>query len=121
MQIRAVLKYSRISPRKVDIVADVVRNKPVEQALFSLKFLTKRGARILEKVIHSALANAEQNPNIEDIDNLYVSQIYVGGGPTLKRFRAAPMGRAVRIRKRTSHVTVVLEEKGGKAQAAQEA
>lgn len=112
MKAKAVLKYSRISPRKVRLVADLIRHKPVEQALFTLRFVTKRGGRILEKVVHSAVANAEQNPEVQDIDSLYISQIYVNGGPTLKRFRAAPMGRAVRIRKHTSHVTVVLDERG---------
>ncbi len=111
MKARAILKHSRISPTKVRLVADVVRNKPVEQALSTLKFVTKRGAHILEKVIRSAVANAEQNPEVQDIDDLYISQIYVGEGPSLKRFRAAPMGRAQRIIKRTSHITVELDEK----------
>lgn len=112
MKAKAVLKYSRISPHKVRLVADLVRYKPAEQALYTLKFVTKKGARILNKVIRSAVANAEQNPEVQDIDNLYISQIYVNEGPTLKRFRAAPMGRAVPIRKRTSHITVELDEKG---------
>ncbi len=111
MKAKAVLKYSRISPRKARLVADVIRNKNVEQAMFSLKFLGKKAAGIIGKVLHSAIANAEQNPEVEDIDNLYVSKIYVNEGPTLKRFRAAPMGRVVRIRKRTSHITVELDEK----------
>jgi large subunit ribosomal protein L22 len=112
MKAKAVLKYSRISPQKVRQVADLVRNKSAEQALTTLKFLAKRGGRILEKVVRSAVANAEQNPEVQDIDNLYISQIYVSEGPTLKRFRAAPMGRGVRIRKRSSHITVVLDERG---------
>jgi large subunit ribosomal protein L22 len=112
MKAKAVLRYSRISPRKVRLVADLIRHKPVEQALSTLKFVTKRGAHILEKVVRSAVANAEQNPEVQDIDNLYISQIYVNEGPTLKRFRPVPMGRAVRIRKRTSHITVVLDERG---------
>ena len=113
MKARAVLKYSRISPRKAKLVADIVRYKPAEQALSTLKFVSKKSGRILEKLIRSAVANAEQNPEVQDIDNLYISRIYVTEGPTLKRFRAAPMGRALRIRKRTSHITVELDESGG--------
>jgi large subunit ribosomal protein L22 len=112
MKAKAVLKYSRISPHKVRLVADLVRYKSVEQALSTLKFVTKRGGSILNKVVRSAVANAEQNPEVQDIDNLYISRIYVNEGPTLKRFRAVPMGRAVRIRKRTSHITVELDERG---------
>lgn len=118
METRAVLKYSRISSRKVHLVADLIRSQSVEHALGVLKFTTKRGARILEKVLRSAIANASQNPEISSVDNLYVSKVYVGAGPTLKRFRPCSMGRAHRIRKRTSHITVVLDEvmttEGGK-------
>ncbi len=114
MKAKAILRHSRISPRKARLVADIVRHKPVEQALATLKFVTKKSAHILGKVIRSAVANAEQNPEVQDIDNLYISQIYVGAGPTLKRFRAAPMGRAQRIRKRTSHITVELDERAGR-------
>ncbi len=110
-QVRAILRYSRISSRKAEIVADLVRKMQVERALDKLKFVPKRGARLLEKVIRSAVANATQNPDIGDIDNLYIREIRVGAGPTMKRFRPAPMGRATPIRKRTSHVTVILEEK----------
>lgn len=118
METRAVLKYSRISPRKVNIVADLIRRQPVENALGKLKFTPKRGARILEQVLRSAIANAAQNPEVSSVDNLYVRSVLVDGGPTLKRFHPCSMGRAHRIRKRTSHITVILDEvtpeKGGR-------
>ena len=118
METRAVLKYSRISPRKVRLVVDLIRSQPVERALGILKFTTKRAARIMEGVLRSAIANAAQNPEVNSVDNLYVSRVYVDSGPTLKRFRPCAMGRAHRIRKRTSHITIVLDEvtaeQGGK-------
>jgi len=118
LETRAILKYSRISPRKVRLVADLIRCQPVDRALGTLKFTTKRGARILERVLRSAIANAAQNPEVGSVDNLYVSKVCVDSGPTLKRFRPCAMGRAHPIRKRTSHITVVLKEtmtkQGGK-------
>ena len=113
MQARARLRYIRISPRKARLVADLVRRLQVEQAINTLRFVQKRGARIIMKLLKSAVANAEQNPQIKDIDRLYVREIYVDDGPTMKRFRTAPMGRAMRVRKRTSHITVILDEKEG--------
>jgi large subunit ribosomal protein L22 len=107
MEVRAVTRYVRISPRKARLVTDLIKGKPVEEALITLKFLPKKGARLVSKTLQSALANAEQNPNI-DVDTLYI--IYVDGGPTLKRWRARAMGRATRIIKRTSHITVILDE-----------
>ncbi len=117
MKSKAILKYSRISPQKVRLVADLIQNQPVERAIGNLKFTPKRAARILEKVLHSAISNAANNPDVGSVDDLFVSRIYVNSGPTLKRFRPCSMGRAHRIRKRTSHITIELDEltavKGG--------
>ena len=107
---RATLKYSRISARKVKIVADLVRGKDVDEALAIVKFTPKASSEILEKLLKSAIANAENNHDIKH-ENLYVAEIYANQGPTLKRIRPAAKGSAVRIRKRTSHVTIVLREK----------
>jgi len=109
MESRAVGKYIRISPQKARLVADVVRGMGVDQALTTLRFTPKKGAGILRKVIESALANATQDDKI-DVDNLYVKKIFIDGGPSLKRIRPRAMGRATGIIKRTSHITVVLDE-----------
>ena len=109
MESRAVAKYMRISPRKVRIVADLIKGQPVENAVNSLTFTPKKAAGILLKVLNSAVANAEQNTEV-DVDTLYVKTVFVDEGPTAKRWRARAMGRATRIMKRTSHITVVLDE-----------
>ena len=109
MEARAIAKYLRISPRKVRLNADLIRGKRVEEAINLLSFTPKAGAKLVSKVVQSALANARQDKSI-DVDTLFVKTIYVNQGPTLKRFRPKPMGRAGRIRKRTCHVTVVLSE-----------
>jgi large subunit ribosomal protein L22 len=109
MEVSAVAKYVRISPTKVRKIAKAVKGKQVEDALGLLGFMPQRAAGILEKVIRSAVANADQKPDI-DVDSLSVSNIVVNQGPTLKRFRPRAMGRATRILKRTSHITVVLAE-----------
>lgn len=109
MEAKAVAKYIRISPQKARLVADVVRGKDVGEALTTLRFMPKKGARLLKKVIESAVANADQNEAI-DIDTLYVKAIEINGGPMLKRFRPRAMGRATRILKRTSHITVIVAE-----------
>ncbi len=109
METKAVAKYIRISPRKVRLVADTVRGMDVETALITLKFMPKKGARILRKVIESAVANADQMETI-DVDSLFIKEIQVNGGPMLKRFRPRAMGRATRILKRTSHITVIVDE-----------
>ena len=109
METRAVAKYIRISPRKARLVADVVRGMDVETAITTLRFMPKKAARILRKVIESAVANADQNETI-DVDTLYIKSIQIDGGPMLKRFRPRAMGRATRILKRTSHITVVVDE-----------
>ncbi|MGA2959549.1 MAG: 50S ribosomal protein L22 [Thermodesulfobacteriota bacterium] len=109
MEARAIAKYLRVSPRKVRLNADLIRGKRVEEAINLLSFTPKAGAKLVSKVVQSALANARQDKSI-DVDTLFVKTIYVNQGPTLKRFRPKPMGRAGRIRKRTCHVTVVLSE-----------
>ena len=107
---RAKLSYARISSRKVKIVIDLIRNKSVGEALAILKFTPKAGAEIVEKLLNSAIANAQNNHNM-DVDKLYVAEIYANQGPTLKRVMPRAQGRAFRIRKRTSHITVVLKER----------
>lgn len=109
MESKAVARYIRISPQKARLVADIVRGQEVEKAINTLRFMPKKGAQILRKIIESAVANASQNPSI-DVDTLYVKTVFIDGGPTLKRMRPRAMGRANRILKRTSHITVVLEE-----------
>ena len=109
METKAVAKYIRISPQKARLVADVVRGMNVDSAINTLKFMPKKGARLLRKVIESAVANAIQTEKI-DADTLYVKTIQINGGPMLKRFRPRAMGRATRILKRTSHITVVVDE-----------
>ena len=106
---RATLKYARISSRKVRIVADLIRGKSVQEALTIVKFTPKASSEIIEKLLKSAIANAENNHEMNS-NNLYVSEIYANQGPTLKRIRPAAKGSAVRIRKRTSHITIVLRE-----------
>ncbi len=110
MEKQAIAKYLRLSPRKARYSADLIRGKQVEEALRILSHTPKHGARVISKVVHSALANARQNKSI-DVDTLFVKTVYVNQGPTLKRFRPKPMGRAGKIRKRTCHITVVVSEK----------
>lgn len=109
METKAVAKYIRISPQKARLVADVVRGKDVDTALTTLRFMPKKAAKLIRKVLESAVANAEQTETI-DVDTLYVKEIQINGGPMLKRFRPRAMGRATRILKRTSHITVVVDE-----------
>lgn len=109
MEARAVARYVRISPRKARLVMDEIRGKKVEEALRLLGFSPKKGAFILKKLINSAVANAEANSEI-DVDSLFVKRVFANEGPTMKRFRPRAMGRATRIRKRTSHLTVILDE-----------
>ncbi|MCG2776992.1 MAG: 50S ribosomal protein L22 [Desulfobacterales bacterium] len=110
METRAVAKFVRISPRKIRLVMDQVRGKQVGEALNMLSFAPQRGARILKKLVNSAIANVEQNTGV-DVDSLYIMRVYADEGPTLKRWRPRAQGRATPIRKRTSHLTVVLNEK----------
>ncbi|MBI2969335.1 MAG: 50S ribosomal protein L22 [Gammaproteobacteria bacterium] len=111
MPTTATLKYSRMSPRKMRLVADQVRGLPVERALNLLAFSKKKAAGIVKKVLESAVANAEHNDGA-DIDELKVVEIHVDAGPSLKRLRPRARGRADRILKRTSHVTVTVAESG---------
>jgi large subunit ribosomal protein L22 len=110
MQAKAIARTVRIAPRKVRLVVDLIRGKKVGEALAILKHTPKAASPIVEKVLNSALANADHNYNM-DLDNLYVTEVYVDQGPTLKRFRPRAQGRAFRIHKRTSHITVVVGEK----------
>lgn len=107
---RATLKFARISSRKVKIVADLIRGKDVDEALAIVKFTPKASSELIEKLLKSAIANAENNHEMKH-ENLYVAEIFANQGPTLKRIRPAAKGSAVRIRKRTSHITIVLKEK----------
>ena len=109
MEVKAITRYVRIAPRKARLVTELIKGKPVEEALTILRFVPKKAARLVDKTLRSALANAEQNPNI-DVDTLYIKRIFVDGGPTMKRWRARAMGRATKIIKRTSHITVILDE-----------
>lgn len=106
----ATLRYARISPRKVKIVLDLIRNKPIGVALGILKNTPKAASEILIKLLNSAVANAENNFQLS-ADTLVVSEAYANEGPTLKRIRPRAQGRAFKIRKRTSHITVAVNEK----------
>ena len=110
MEARAILKYARISPRKVKIVMDLIRNQDADKAMAILKFTPKSACEYLEKLLASAIANAENNHNM-DVSKLYVAECFVCPGPTLKRIRPKDHGRADRILKRTSHMTIVLKER----------
>jgi large subunit ribosomal protein L22 len=105
-------KYLKISPRKIRLVVDLIRGKDAGEALTILKFTRKRkAAGMIAKVLNSAIANAQVKfPNI-DVDNLFVSRVFADKAPYLKRFRAAPRGRGVRILKRYAHVTIYLDER----------
>lgn len=108
MKVKALLKYVRTSPRKARLVADAIKGKKVGEALSILTFLNKKPARIIKKLLNSAIANAEEK-RIEDTDSLFVSCITVDGGPVWKRHLPRARGKATPIIKRTSHITIVLE------------
>ena len=110
MEARAISRYVRISPRKVKIVVALIRNKPVGVAMGILNNTPKAASEVLTKLLKSAMANAENNHNM-NVDNLYVSEVFVCPGPILKRIMPRAQGRAFRINKRTSHITLVLKEK----------
>lgn len=105
MQVAATLRYARISPQKCRLVADAIRGKSVDEALKTLTFTPRKSARIVKKVLESAIANAEHNHGA-DIDELKVSAIEVNDAPTFRRYRARAKGRAGRITKRNSHITI---------------
>jgi len=109
MQAKAVAKTVRIAPRKARMVLDLIRGKEVGEAIAILNLTNKRTSPVVEKVLKSAVANAEHNYDM-DIDSLVVSEAYADEGPTLKRFRPRAQGRATKINKRTSHITVVVSE-----------
>jgi large subunit ribosomal protein L22 len=125
MEATATLRYLKASPQKVRLVADLVRGKKVEEALNILRFTRKSCAKDLEKLLRSAVANAENKENAPDVDELVVSKIYVNEGPRERRIQPAPMGRAYQLQKRKAHVTVhvsdevkaVNERSGGKGRS----
>ncbi|MFA9397143.1 MAG: 50S ribosomal protein L22 [Clostridiaceae bacterium] len=110
MEARAIVKYVRMSPSKVGIILDLIRGKDANEAFAILKYTNKDAAFVVNKLLKSAVANAE---NTKDMDpaNLYIAETYVGQGPTLKRFRPRAQGRAYRIKKRSSHITIVVKER----------
>ena len=110
MEAKAKVTFVRIAPRKVKIVLDLIRNQPAKKAMAILKHTPKAACEPLIKLLKSAMANAENNYNM-NVDNLYVASCKVDEGPTLKRIRPRAQGRAFRINKRTSHITLVLKEK----------
>ena len=109
MEAVARARYMRIAPRKARLVADLIRGKSAEQASQILRFTQKRAAPIIKKVLDAAIANAENKGDI-DVDTLYVKTIFIDQGPTWKRYRPRAMGRATQIQKKTSHITIVLDE-----------
>ena len=110
MEAKATLKYARISARKVKIVADLIRGKNVDEALAIVKFTPKASSDIIEKLLKSAIANAENNNGLK-MEDLYIAECYANKGPTMKRIQPRAQGRAYRIEKRMSHITIVLDEK----------
>jgi large subunit ribosomal protein L22 len=111
MEARATAKYVRGSAQKIRLVVDLIRGKNVSDALTILRFTKKRASKDVEKVLKSAIANAEQRAEAVDVDSLYVSQAYVNEGPRMKRIRPAPMGRAYRYQRRLSHISIQVSEK----------
>ena len=109
MEVKAVARYVRISPQKVRKIVGAVKGKPVESGLNSLKFMPQKAAAIVEKTLRSAVANADNNHEL-DVDALFIKNITVDQGPSLKRFRARARGRGSRILKKTSHITVTVAD-----------
>ena len=114
MEARATAKYIRVSPQKARLVVDLIRGKNAGEAISILRFTKKRVCGHIEKVLRSAIANAEQKSDSVDVEQLVVSKAYVNEGPRQKRIRPAPMGRAYRYQRRSSHIIIQLSEKGGK-------
>jgi len=110
MEASAKLSFARLSPRKTRLVVDMVRGKGIQESLNTLRFMPQPSAKLVSKLLQSAVANAEQK-GVSDVDRLFVKAISVDGGPVLKRFVPRAMGRASKIRKPTSHITVVLAER----------
>jgi large subunit ribosomal protein L22 len=111
MEVRAQLRFLRATPRKVRLVADLIRGKDVQEAVNILHLTNKHAAKDLEKLLKSAIANAVNREEPMDVDLLFVKEVMVDGGPSMKRFRPAPMGRGFRVLKRSSHVTIKLDTK----------
>ena len=112
MEAVAKARHLRQSPYKLRQVLDIVRGKNVNEAINTLRYTNKKAARIILQTLNSAIANLSTNDEAYDVDNFYVKTAYVDGGPMMKRWRAAAMGRAVRILKRTSHLTIIISQKG---------
>lgn len=112
MEARAISKYMKVSPQKARLVVDLIRGKKVDEALSILNFTSKAIGKDISKVVKSAIANAENTKNL-DVDRLYVKSAFVDPGPTMKRTHSKAMGRGALIRRRSSHVTIVLDEKEG--------
>ena len=112
MEARAVARYVRVAPRKARLVVDLIRGKSIDDARAILRFSPRAAAEVVEKVLNSAVANAERNLHVK-ADELLVGSTFVDEGPTLKRIQPRAMGRAFRINKRTSHITVVVKQREG--------
>ena len=110
MEAKAILKYARITPRKARRVMDLIRGKRASDAMVNLRYMPYRGARLIEKVLKSAMANAEQKSTHLDIDKLTIKAAFADGGPTMKRMEPRAMGRGNRKKKRRSHITIVVSE-----------
>jgi len=110
-EVRAIARFVKAAPQKLRLITDAIRGKHVDEALKVLNFTPNKSARIVKKVLESVIANAENNHEM-DYDDLYVFRAYVDNGPMIKRFMSKAMGRATTIRRRTSHITVVLKERG---------
>ena len=113
MEVTARLRYVQGSPQKMRLVANLIRGKGVQEAVNLLQVTNKYAARHVQKCLKSAIANAENRDDHVDVDRLYVKEVFVDGGPMLKRIQPAPMGRAFRILKRQSHITIKLDTRSG--------
>lgn len=111
MECRAVGRFIGIPPRKARLVVDLVRGRDINQALSAVRYMKKYAAKAVEKILKSALANAQHNHGAKNVDRLFVKEAFVNQGPTMKRFRPRAMGRATPIKKRSSHITIVLKER----------
>jgi large subunit ribosomal protein L22 len=109
VETRSILRYARISPRKVRRVTDVIKGKKAGDAMIDLQFLPHKGSKLVSKILKSAMANAEQK-KVADPESMKITKVFVDQGPSMKRMRPRAMGRADIIRKRTSHITLILEE-----------
>ncbi len=109
MEVKAILRHARITPRKMRLVGNLVKGLPVEKAHFQLDFSQKKGGKLLSKLLDSAIANAREKGGV-DMENLFVKNVLVDDGPIMKRFMPRAMGRAYKILKKMSHVTIVLDE-----------